>query len=174
MERTEQSGDRGVSEVPLTHLAEFNIGILRHDWDDPRIAGFQSNLDRVNAIAQRSPGFVWQMGEDDMDAAQNDPAGPLGGNPRTASTLSVWQDADSLRHFVFNTLHKHFLDRRAEWFDPQPGPRLVIWEVAAGHRPSIAEAAARLDLLAREGDTDAAFGWAYLAAREGRAHTAGA
>ena len=73
-------------------LAEFNIGILKYDWEDPRVADFRDNLDAVFALAARSPGYVWHMGEDEMEAAQLDASGPLGGNPRTASTLSVWED----------------------------------------------------------------------------------
>ena len=145
-------------------LAEFNIGVLRHDWDDPRVAEFKNNLERVNGIAQRSPGFVWQLPEEAMDAAQNDADGPLGGNPRTASTLSVWHDLDSLKRFVWNTLHKRFVERRHEWFDPQPGPRLVMWWVPVGHRPDIAEAAERLEHLRVHGDSDHAFGWTHARA----------
>lgn len=142
------------------HLAEFNIGVLRYDWDDPRVADFANNVARVNAIAQRSPGFVWQMDDAGMEAAQTDPNGPLGGNPRTASTLSVWEDLPSLRHFVWNTVHKAFYDRRAEWYAPGQGLRLVMWWAPVGHRPSIAEAKAKLDHLATLGDTEHAFGWA--------------
>ncbi len=145
------------------HLAEFNIGTLKYDWDDPRVADFADNLDLVNGIAQRSPGFVWQLPEDDMEAAQQDPGGPLGGNPRTASTLSVWKDLESLESFVWNTVHKRFYDRRSEWYDPQPGPRLVMWWVAEAHHPTIAEAKRRLDHLAEHGDSDYAFGWSYRA-----------
>lgn len=144
------------------HLAEFNIGILKYDWDDPRVADFQNNLDRVFAIAERSAGYVWHLQGDEMEAAQLDPNGPLGGNPRTASTLSVWQDLDSLKHFVWNTVHKRFYDRRMEWYDPaEQGLRLVMWWVPEGHRPSMAEAVARLKLRETKGDSDAAFGWDY-------------
>lgn len=145
------------------HLAEFNIGTLRYDWDDPRVADFADNLDRVYDIARRSPGYVWHMEGEDMEAAQLDPASPLGGNPRTASTLSVWEDAESLRRFTFDTVHKQFYDRRAEWYDPaEQGMRLVMWWVSPGHRPGIAEAAERLAHLTCHGDTDRAFGWAHL------------
>lgn len=149
------------------HLAEFNIGVLKYDWDDPRVADFADNLDRVNGIAKASPGFVWMLEEAAMDAAQRDATGPLGGNPRTASTLSVWTDAASLRHFVWKTVHKRFYDRRAEWYDPTDALRLVMWWVPVGHRPDVAEAADRLALLERQGDTDRAFGWSGL---EGGAH----
>ena len=148
------------------HLAEFNIGTLKYDWEDPCVADFLNNLDRVYGIAERSPGYVWHLSGDDMEAAQLDPDGALGGNPRTASTLSVWTDAKSLEEFAFNTVHKQFYDRKNEWYDPEEqvwgGYRLVMWHVEEGHRPAIAEAVERLQHLIVHGDTDFAFGWAHL------------
>lgn len=146
------------------HLAEFNIGTLRYDWDDPRVADFADNLGRVYAIAERSPGYVWHMDPDDMDLAQNDPTGVLGGDPRTASTLSVWESPEHLRAFSFDTVHKQFYDRRGEWYDAtaQKGPRLVMWWVPVGHLPAISEAAERLQRLMQRGETEDAFGWTYL------------
>ncbi|WP_300016757.1 DUF3291 domain-containing protein [uncultured Roseobacter sp.] len=144
------------------HLAEFNIGILQYDWDDPRVADFVNGMDLVNGIAQRSPGFVWMMDEEAMETAQTDPDGPLGGNPRTASTLSVWEDAESLEHFVWNTVHKQFYDRKEEWYGAVETLRLVMWWVPEGHRPSIEEAMARFRHLEQHGETEHAFGWSHL------------
>jgi len=144
------------------HLAELNLGILKHDWDDSRVQGFVDGLDLVNSVAQRSAGFVWMMGPDGMDAAQNDPYGPMGGNPRTASTLSVWQDVASLEHFVWNTVHKQFYDRKAEWYDAVDSQRFVMWWVPIGHRPTISEAMARFRHLETHGATGHAFGWDFL------------
>lgn len=146
------------------HIAELNIGILRHDWDDPRVKDFVDGLDLVNGIAARSPGFVWRMSDEEMDAAQNDPDGPLGGNPRLASTMSVWEDVESLERFVWTTVHRRFYERKAEWYDATDAVRLVLWWVPAGHRPSIAEGVERFRHLERHGDTDFAFGWKHLAA----------
>jgi hypothetical protein len=39
-----------------------------------------------------------------------------------------------------------------------PKPFQVMWWVPAGHRPSVAEARARLEFLARHGESDMAFG----------------
>ena len=144
------------------HLAEFNMGILRYDWEDPRVQGFVDGLGLVNGIAQRSQGFIWMLGDDEMEEEQADPTGALGGNPRTASTLSVWQDVASLEHFVWNTVHKQFYDRRAEWYDAVDSVRLVMWWVPVGHRPSVTEAMQRLRLLEEQGDSDHAFGWSWL------------
>lgn len=147
------------------HLAEFNIGTLKYDWDDPRVADFANNLDLVNGIAARSPGFVWRMTDEDMETAQTDAQGVLGGNPRTASTLSVWESAEALEHFVWQTVHKQFYDRKHEWYAPEEnqGPRLVMWWVPVGHRPTVAEAKVRLDHLAAHGTSAHAFGWDHLA-----------
>ena len=159
-----------------THLASFNLGILRGDWDDPAIADFVAGLDRVNGVAQRSLGFVWMLGEEQMEAGQLDADSPLGAHPRLASTLSVWTDADALGRFVWNTLHRQFYARRGDWYveaEQRPGPRMVLWHVLAGHRPSLAEAADRLDHLARHGDTDHAFGWDRVAQNGWTAHRCG-
>ena len=143
------------------YLAEFNWGVLRYDWDDPRVADFTNNLGFVSGLADKADGFIWRLSEAEMEQAQLDPEGTLGANPRFASTLSVWRDASSLRHFVFNTVHKRFLDRRDEWYAPQ-GLRLVLWWIEEGHKPSIAEAKERADFLDENGDSDFAFGWNYL------------
>ena len=44
-----------------THLAQLNVGHIRYATDDPRMAEFMGALDAVNALAERSPGFVWRL-----------------------------------------------------------------------------------------------------------------
>ena len=148
--------------IPNRHLAEFNIGVLKYDWDDPRVKDFAEGLDAVYEIAARSPGFVWRMSDEDMEAAQTDAAGVLGGDPRTASTLSVWESVETLEQFVWATVHRKFYERKGEWYDPTDAVRLVMWWVPEGHRPSIEEAKARYDLLVANGPSDDAFGWDWL------------
>jgi len=144
------------------HLAEFNHGILRYDWDDPRIADFADNLDRIYDLARRSDGYIWHLEGEEMEAAQIDPTGPLGGNPRTASTLSVWRDVASFRAFTFDTVHRRFMDRGNEWHLPKTGPNLVMWWIDAGRTPTVSEAVQRLAHLEEHGPTDHAFGWSHV------------
>jgi hypothetical protein len=68
------------------HLAELNVGRLVAPNDDPRIAYFQNNLDRVNAIGDRPDGFIWRMSSDGMEAEQVNGEGPFKDSPNTAST----------------------------------------------------------------------------------------
>lgn len=154
------------------HIAQMNWGILRADWDDPAVAEFVDNLDRVNGVAMRSPGFVWMMPEDEMDAAQNDPDGVFGGNPRTASTMSVWETPEALDSFVHKTVHASFMARAAQWYLPQTARQYVIWPVPAGHRPSLGEAKDRLDHLSTNGPTPQAYDFPYLRSRLGRTEAA--
>ncbi len=149
-------------------LAQFNRGVLRHDWDDPRVAEFADNIDAVNTVAAGSDGFVWRLDDDEMEAAQLDPAGPLGGNPRVASTLSVWRDLAALETFVWRTLHGRFFAKRTEWFAPGQGLRLVLWRVDADDRPTLGEAVERFDHLQAHGDSAFAFGWDYARAAGGQ------
>ena len=95
------------------HLAQLNIGRLRCPTDDPRMADFFNNLDLVNALAERSKGFVWRL-KDDSDNATN--IRPFD-DPNMAVNLSVWESIEALEHFVWQTVHKQFYDRRPEWFD---------------------------------------------------------
>ena len=41
------------------HIVQINLATGMYPLDDPRMAGFVSRLDEVNALADRSPGFVW-------------------------------------------------------------------------------------------------------------------
>jgi hypothetical protein len=154
--------DYGGLRMMGMHLAEFNFGTLKHDWDDPRVKDFVDGLDLVNGIAAKAPGFIWRLCDDEMDAAQNDPQGALGGNPRMASTLSVWQDVASLEQFVWNTIHRQYYARKAEWYDAAGNGNFVMWWVPVGHCPDVSEGQSRWQHREDHGDSDHAFGWSYV------------
>jgi len=138
------------------HLAELNIGRFKHPTSDPRMAGFMDNLDRVNAIAERSPGFVWRLKGDNNNATEFRVGDDM------AVNLSVWEDAKSLENYVFKTVHAQFYRNRAAWFDLLEKPHMVMWWVPEDHRPGLDEAYARLRQYEAEGPTGHAFGWAEI------------
>ncbi len=143
------------------HLAQLNVGRLRAPTDDPRVAEFMAALDRVNGVGKRSPGFVWMMEGSGAPGTGNTEA-KIGGDPRFVSNLTVWKDVESLEAFVWNTVHRRFYERRAEWFEVLGAMHFVMWWVPDGHRPTLDEGLARLAHLEAHGDSDHAFGWSHL------------
>ena len=143
------------------HLAELNIGRLLAPTDDPRVAEFMGALDRVNGMGKRMPGFVWMM-EGSGEPGTGNTEAKLDGDAQFVSNLTVWENVATLENFVWNTVHRVFYERRAEWFEVLGKMHFVMWWVPMGYRPTLAEALARLALKQANGDTDQAFGWAYL------------
>jgi hypothetical protein len=142
-------------------LAELNVGRLRGTTDDPIVAEFMENLDRINGLGKRMPGFVWMM---EGAAGAGNTEAKIDGDPRYVPNLTVWETAAQLETFVFKTLHAKFMERRAEWFEALETMHFVMWWVPDGHKPTLAEALAKLAQLQSNGETPAAFGWGYLRA----------
>ncbi len=142
------------------HLAELNVGRLVAPTDDPRVAEFMDNLDRVNGLGKRMPGFVWMM-EGSGEPGTGNTENAIGDDPQFVANLTVWKDLASLKTFVFETIHNRFLTRRTEWFSALGNKHFVMWWVEPGHQPSLEEALERLEHLRLHGATDFAFDWAY-------------
>jgi Domain of unknown function (DUF3291) len=138
------------------HLAELNIGKFKYPTSDPRMAGFMDNLDRVNALAERSEGFVWRLKGDNNNATDFRVGDDM------AVNMSVWTDAKSLENYVFKTVHAQFYKRKQEWFDLMEKPHMVFWHVAEGHQPTLDDAYARLQHYEKHGASEFAFGWAEV------------
>ena len=144
------------------HLAELNIGRIRYPLDDPRMADFANNLALVNGLADRSEGFVWRLKDDSGNATSI----RAFDDPLVIVNVSLWDNAEALERYVWQTVHKRFYGRRHEWFDKFEGPYFVMWWVPAGHRPNIQEAIGRLEHLKANGPSAHAFGWESLASAQ--------
>ena len=145
---------------PRHHIAPLNVARLRALPGDPRVAEFVNAVPKVNAIAERSPGFVWRWDDNSTQMAEGVPYQAVLPDPMLAMSLSVWETATDLMNFVHQTLHGAFLRRRADWFEPSVGPAYVIWPVAVGTIPTVAEGQARMAHLALHGPTDHAYDFA--------------
>ena len=137
-----------------THeLAQLNIGIIKGPMDSPVMADFAANLERINAVAEHTPGFIWRLQTEDGDATAIRPFE----DENMLVNMSVWRDVDSLNQYVYSSAHVELMRRRREWFERTPEAFLVLWWVPRGHRPSVDEAIAKLRLLRAQGPTAAAF-----------------
>ena len=160
-DRNTDSSDAGGLLFPHPeghHLAELNIATSVADLDDPAMADFMNALDAVNAIAERSPGFVWRMKDESGNAT-----GIKGeGDPREIYNLSVWERAEDLEFYIWNTVHRRFMHRRHQWFVPQKQAYFVMCWLPFGTVPTLEEALTRLQHLRAHGPTKEAFGWGNL------------
>lgn len=67
-------------------LVQLNIGIIKGAMDSPVMADFAANLDRINALADGAPDFVWRLQTEDGDAT-GVPARRLGIPDDIAATI---------------------------------------------------------------------------------------
>lgn len=135
------------------HLAQVNIGRLRAPIDDPAMEGFRSQLDPINALADRSPGFVWRLQTEEGNATAIRPYD----DERMAINMSVWESLAALQEYVYRSAHVGPLRDRKQWFEPLDGPILALWWIPVGHIPTVAEAKDRLQQLKERGPSPDAF-----------------
>jgi len=138
--------------LPRHELAQLNIARLAGPIDSPRLADFVSNLERINGLAEASPGFVWRLQDETGDATAIRHFGD-----DVIINMSIWRDVASLQDYVYRSAHTEVLRRRQEWFEKIRESYLALWWVPAGHRPSLDEAGSRLKRLRENGPTAEAF-----------------
>ncbi|HEY6372877.1 MAG TPA: DUF3291 domain-containing protein [Candidatus Sulfotelmatobacter sp.] len=121
------------------HIAQVNIGRVRAP---------------VNALADRSPGFVWRLQTSVGNATY---FRPYSEDDRILINMSVWENIAALRHYVYRTAQAELLRQRESWFEKFSGTYLALWWVPAGHRPGMDEATKRLAHLEKHGPTQFSF-----------------
>jgi Domain of unknown function (DUF3291) len=146
-------------------LAQINVARLRAPLDSPQLADFVGALDRINAIADGSPGFVWRLQDESGNATALHPMGE-----DMIVNMSVWRDPKSLQAFVYRSDHVGVMRRRREWFEKMD-LYMVLWWVPRGHRPTEREGVERLELLRSRGPSADAFTFARLYPAPGTGET---
>jgi hypothetical protein len=136
------------------HLAQINIGRLVAPQGDPRVAGFFEALDRINALAEASPGFVWRLKDEGGNNATSIQYSP---DPLLILNMSVWTDAEALFDFVYRSAHTPVMAGRREYFERFEGAYQALWWVPAGTIPTVNDALSRLWLIDRFGPSPDAF-----------------
>ena len=140
------------------HLAQVNLAYMRAAQDDPLLADFVAQLDEINALADRSPGFVWRYVSDTR--VQNDREFQ---DIRVLFNMSLWESVQALHTFTYKTNHAKVFAARMKWFDEwkdrvrtlkelgEGTPGVGLWCVPAGHIPTPEEAKTKLRLLGHKG-----------------------
>jgi hypothetical protein len=134
-------------------IAQVNIGRIKAQLDDPRMAGFVARLDEINALADNSRGFVWRL--QTPESNNNTYLRPYE-DDRMLLNMSVWESVEALKEYVYRTAHAELLRQRHEWFE-KISAYAALWWVPAGHLPGVDEAKKRLAYLEVHGPTQFAF-----------------
>ena len=135
------------------HLAQINVGRMLGLKGDPQVQGFFDELDRINALADETPGFVWRLIGEGDDATDIQPTA----DPLLLINMSVWEDAESLFDFVYRTAHTPVMAQRRQWFERSSTAYQALWWIGAGTIPTISDGLAKLWQLDRFGPTPNAF-----------------
>ena len=138
--------------MTVYQLAQLNVARMTYAMESPELADFVDNLDRINALADEAPGFVWRLQLEDGDTTDID----LFGSDQLVN-MSVWDSIESLHDYVYRTEHTEILSRKKEWFDRLDEAYLVLWWVPEGRLPTLFESKAKLELLRAAGPSAEAF-----------------
>ncbi|MDH3222303.1 MAG: DUF3291 domain-containing protein [Gemmatimonadota bacterium] len=137
-------------------LAQVNIARAVAPLDDAVMSGFVDQLEYINSVAERSPGFVWRLQTEDGDST----AIRAFEDPLIIVNMSVWASIEALYRYVFRSDHLGPVRDRRAWFQRVDRAHSVLWWVPNGHRPSLEEAKSRLEMLDRDGPGPLAFTFA--------------
>lgn len=137
----------------MSQLAQINIGRIVAPLDDPRLADFLAQLDEVNALAEKTAGFVWRLQSDSGNATDI----PYSDDPFELLNISVWQSIESLKQFTYGSRHLAVFRSRQNWFEKMALPHYCLWWVPDGHRPRVREGRERLEHYQKHGATPHSF-----------------
>ena len=136
-------------------LAQINIARMKGvNIEDPIMKEFVDNLEKVNALAESSEGFVWRLKD---DAANDATAFNPYNDEQVIINVSVWESIETLENFVYKTFHTDFLKRRREWFQTFGKAYTAMWWIPECEFPTLENAVEQLDFLQKNGASRTVF-----------------
>src|SRR5450755_2713435 len=132
-------------------IAEINVARMKGiNINDPIMKEFVDNLDKVNALAESNPGFVWRLKDESNNATNLNPYN----DEQVIINISVWQSIETLENFIYKTFHTEFLKRRKEWFQSYGKAYTAMWWIPKGQFPAIQEAIEKLAWYQKNGPSE--------------------
>ena len=142
--------------MTVYHLAQINIARARDTIDSATMKGFVERIDEINALADEFPGFVWRLQTEEGDATSLQPFD----DPGIIVNMSVWEDLESLKRFVYRSTHVDLVRDREAWFSKMMEAYQALWWVPAGHLPTLQEGKEKLEYIQERGPGEEAFTFA--------------
>ena len=144
------------SQQQKYYLAQINIALMKAPLNDPIMAEFADALEKINEVAEVSPGFVWRL------KTQSGNATDIRAycDSKMLINISVWRSVEQLKEYVYESLHRDFFVRRRKWFEKYQGEHFAMWWIPLEHLPTIEEGKAKLEYLSIHGDSPKSFTFA--------------
>jgi hypothetical protein len=136
----------------MPRIAFYTFGLLIEPLGHPALRGFEDRVDPVSVVAAACDGFITSVQGWDAQARFVNPS-----ENRTAQTLTLWRDLESVYAFAYFGPHAEAVRRRTAWFVKGAWPGYVAWWVAVDHEPNFTEAVERFAYLHDHGPTPYAF-----------------
>jgi hypothetical protein len=108
--------------MPGFHITQINVAQMLTHIDDPVMEDFVAQLPPINALADRSPGFVWRLQAESGDATSI----KVYDDDMIIVNLTVWKDLEALREYVYKSAHHGVLRDRKRWFEKFEGPYYAL------------------------------------------------
>ncbi|MEL6629382.1 MAG: DUF3291 domain-containing protein [Bacteroidota bacterium] len=142
----------------MYQLAQINIARFKLAPDAPQNQEFFDNIDRINALAEASEGFVWRFKEEEASPRQDSPFE----DSRIVVNMSVWESPRHFINYVYRTDHSKIMSKKKLWFEKMKVPHIAIWWIPSGQFPSVQDGKNMLKKLDQEGPSDLVFGMKEL------------
>lgn len=159
----------------MAHVAFTTFAVLKKPYPHAGNESFNALEPLVFGASETSPGFVSRATAVDTVTTQwtnfgrdygdwgtfQAPSFYTGGREddtdTRASTLTVWQDLESVFAYAYSDIHLHALRNRGEWFVHLPNRTYAAWWIPEGTVPTWQEACERLEHIDAHGPTPHAF-----------------
>lgn len=135
------------------HLAQINIATMLAPLESEQMSGFVNRLNEINALAEKSAGFVWRLQTDEGDAT----AIRVFDDETIIVNMSVWESIDALHKFTYASDHVEVFRKRRDWFHKMTKPVMALWWIPVGTFPTAEDGQAKLEYIAQHGVTPLAF-----------------
>ncbi|MDQ7050802.1 MAG: DUF3291 domain-containing protein [Enterobacterales bacterium] len=138
------------------HLAQINIAQAKDSMQSPVMDGFVKRLDEINQLAEQSEGFIWRLKTEQGDATGINAFE----DDRLIINLSLWNNLDSLKHYVYQSVHIDLIQDKKHWFNKIKPAHLALWWIPEGCIPSIEQGKQKLQYLQNHGASASVFTFA--------------
>jgi hypothetical protein len=149
----------------MPRLAFMTIGILYEPFGQPRSQGFVDRIPGVFDAADKSSGFVARS-KRDMETYQRSwgeleiPVSyeHIGDVLRLPSTMSIWEDLESVAAFAYHGAQGEAMSKRRDWFQANDIPEYAAWWISDDvDRLDPTDIKARFEHLCEHGPSPVAF-----------------